>query len=279
MELRVLAFLSGDENLAESFRSGIDLHTVNASKMFKVTPDKVTKKMRQVAKIIGFSCVYGAKPSTIAAQTKSTIFEGEEFQNSWYRAYPKTREFQKREWGAAKSYGHTYSPFGRIRWLDDLATSKEGDSHAWRQAINSNIQSTASDLVLIAIMEIYDEIERLNLQSKLFGFIHDAAISDVYPGELWEILKIKKRMMEDHLMQSYPWITVPLVASFDICPGWGFPCEVTRFNDSEIELVGPSPHVALLQREVAHLPGVRFEETGRKVDDKGVEEITAILRR
>ena len=279
MELRVLAFLSGDENLAASFRSGIDLHKVNASKMFKVPPDKVTPKMRQVAKIIGFACVYGATPGTISAQTKSTIAEGQEFQDSWYRAYPKTREYQDKEWLSSKKYGHTYSPFGRIRWIENIQTAKL-DSHAWRQTINTKIQSTASDLVLVAIMEILDEIERRKMQSLLFGFIHDAAITDVYPGELWDVLKIKKRYMEDFLMESFPWITVPLVASFDICPGWGFPCEVKSFTDTEIDLVGPVQHMALLRQEVSHLLGVSYEQTGVRVDEKtGQQEVTAVMRR
>lgn len=279
MELRVLAFLSGDENLAASFRSGIDLHKVNASKMFRVAVEQVTYALRQKAKIGGFATVYGATPGTIAAQSKSTVREAEEVIDSWYRAYPKTREYQDNEWLSAKKYGHTYTPFGRIRWIENIQGAKPG-SHAWRQTINTKIQSTASDLVLVAIMETLDEIERRQMQSKLFGFIHDAAITDVYPGELWDILKIKKRFMESFLMESFPWITVPLVASFDICPGWGFPCEVKSFTDTEIELVGPAQHAALLQQEVSHLPGVTYEQTGVKVDkDTGKQEVTATLRR
>lgn len=278
MEIRVLAILSGDENLAATLASGLDIHQANAAKMFRVPFDKVNKSLRQRAKTAGFAVLYGATATTVAAQIKSSLAEAEEVIASWYRAYPKTREFQSKEWRQAKKYGHTYTPFGRIRWLEGIKEAREG-SHVWRQALNTAIQSVASDLVLIAIIEIVKEIEERSLRSLPFGFIHDAVVSDVHPGELWDILEIKKRRMETYLMQAFPWITVPIVAEFDICPGWGFPCEVKSFTNAEIHLAGPSPHMALLARETAHLIGVSYEIVDRWKDDKGQEQVKAILRR
>lgn len=270
MELRVLAALSGDENLLDTIRSGVDLHTANAAKMFKVSIENVTKKLRQDAKVANFAVAYGATASTIAWQTGSSVREGQAIIDSWYTTYPKTKTYQDREYALAKKTGYTYTPFGRIRWIKGVKESKQGD-HAWRQCLNTGIQSVASDLTLSALIHSAHEIERRGLKSLLFGFIHDAIVCDVYPGELFDVLAIIRHSMTTWINETFPWMLGLVAADSEVGAGWGFPCDITEIGDSHLKIQGSAAHMTLLQLELQNLPWTVSMET--KSADKLVAEV------
>lgn len=271
MEMRVLAALSGDPNLIEAISSGLDIHTANASKMFNVPVEHVDPKMRDKAKRSGFGVIYGIGPQTLAVRIGSTVREAEEIIQSWYDVFPLTLEFQKMEYKKAKKYGFVATNFGRIRWVENIEKSRWGD-RAWRQVVNSNIQSTASDITLMALLEVFFEVEKRGLKSKMFGFVHDSIITDIYPGELWEILDIKKDKMVRWVNSEWDWMTAPVTADYEICPGWGFPCTLTAHDGDQLSVTGSKMSTTLLINEVKRIG--KIIDISSKIDDKGKEKVT-----
>ncbi len=261
MEMRILASLSGDESLIASILSGVDIHTSNASRMFKVPIEEVTKKQRDKAKRAGFGVVYGIGAQTLAARIETSVEESQAIINAWYDAFPKTWEYQEKEWKTAKKYGCVITDFGRVRWIDGIKTSKWGDRQ-WRQAINNRIQSQASDVTYSSLLEIYFEIEKQKLQSLLFGFVHDAIIVDVFPGELLKILDVQYSKMVKWTNETFEWMKAPVSADFEIGASWGFPCPIKNWENNKITVTGEEAGLLLLASKLSVPPDITKLEDG-----------------
>jgi len=254
MEMRVLAALSQDANLCQTILSGVDIHTANAAQMFGVPHSAVTKEQRQIAKTLGFAVVYGSGPGNLAAQLEISKDRAQGIIDNWYQTFPGTLEYQRSEYKMAVKYGCVTTDFGRIIWIPDITTSRWGD-RAWRQAINARIQSTASDTTLMALLEVDAEILARGLRSKLFGFVHDAILVDVAPGELLDILDIQKTKMVDWINHEFVgWLKeIPVVSDIELCPGWGFPCSLVERNGQRLVVESSVMHGTLLLSELRHL--------------------------
>jgi len=245
-EMRVLASLSRDENLIQTILSGVDIHTANAAKMFKVPVEEVTKKQRDLSKRAGFGVVYGIGAQTLAGRIETSVEEAQGIIDSWYEAFPKTLLWQQEQYRNAKKHGFLITVYGRIRHIEDYNKSHWGDK-AWRRSINFPIQSTASDITFSALLEAVEEVKRLGLKSKIFGFIHDAIVTDVYPGELLTIVKIMKNKMVSWTNTVNRWILAPMEADYEVGASWGTPCRVNNFNTKEIEVTGDAANALKLK--------------------------------
>lgn len=249
MEMRVLAALSGDKNLIGAITSGVDLHTANASKMFKIPTEKVDKKQRDHAKRSGFGVVYGIAAETLATRLECNVAEARTIINIWYETFPDTLIFQKQEFARAKKFGCVYTPFGRFRMIPDIGTAKWGDK-AWRRSINTNIQSSASDITYTSLLHAHKLFDERELQSKIFGFVHDSIIVDVYPGEVWEVLDILNKSMVEWANETYEWMKGLVKADYEICTAWGLPCSVDKFEKEKVVVHGPEKNIMLLGIEL-----------------------------
>lgn len=254
MEVRILASLSNDQNLIDAISSGVDIHTANASKMFKVPIEKVDKNLRDRAKRCSFGVIYGIGAQTLASRIESTVAEAQGIIDAWYEAFPKTFEFQKNEFKIAKKYGYVSTNFGRIRKIDNIEMSKWGD-RAWRQTINLGIQSSASDVTYLAMRRVKQKIKEAGMRSKVFGFVHDAIITDVFPGELWDLLDILREAMIDWTNSAFDWMKAPIDADCEIGVAWGYPCGIQEKKGDYIKVEGGEKEILLLNAELSNFHG------------------------
>ena len=268
-EMRVLASLSGDNNLIDTITSGIDLHTANASKMFNVDIADVAPYQRDVAKRAGFGVVYGIGAKTLASNLGVAVAEAQRHIDNWNRIYPQTQSWIKEVYDSAKKYGVIKTAFGRIRWIKDIKSSRWGDT-PWVQAYNSHIQSLASDVTYLAFREISQYLIDNNMRSKVIAFIHDSVMVDVAPGELWTVANLMKEKMEDWTNSTHPWIQAPMETDAEIMAGMGFPCSFAlNKKDMMMTARGPDLNIMRLKIELARL-GTHFSVEMSKDGETGI---------
>ena len=161
IELRLLAHVSGDENLIEAFNSDIDIHTLTASKVFGVLIDEVTKDMRRKAKAVNFGIVYGQSRYGLAKGLSISNAQAQEFIDKYFESYPKIKEYMNSKVEFANKYGYVETELGRRRYLSsELGSSNfQIREFAQRAAINQPLQGTAADLIKQAMIDVDKAIE------------------------------------------------------------------------------------------------------------------------
>ncbi len=214
IELRLLAHVSGDKNLIDAFRSGIDVHKITASKVFDVPLDEVTKEMRYKAKAVNFGIVYGQSKYGLAKALNIQPSDAENFMNKYFATYPNVKKYMEEMVEKVSEQGYVATVKGRKRYLSSELHSSNGlvRDFAKRAAINHPMQGTAADLIKLAMVDLDKRIKEYNLKSKLIIQVHDELVLEVYKDELDIVQKIVKESME--LGQP---LSVPLV--IDICVG------------------------------------------------------------
>jgi len=176
-ELRVAASLAKDEHAREIFASGRDIHREVAAKIFNKDPQDVTSEERQIAKSINFGILYGMSPSTLAATLRITDAEAQMFFNGFYELFPKVREWQQRLIRDAKIKGYVETPTGRRRRLPEIKESDPAkQSKAIRQALNSPVQSYASDLCLMTAILWAQRALSKGMKARVVLTIHDSIL-------------------------------------------------------------------------------------------------------
>lgn len=196
IELRILAHMSEDENLLESFRNGEDIHKRTASEVFHVKLDEVTSEMRRVAKAVNFGIIYGQTDFGLAKELGITRAEAKKYITSYFDHYSRVGEFIQEEINKARTLGYTKTLFERMRLIRDI-NSKNFNlrSFAERTAVNSPIQGTAADIIKVAMLKCQEVIEKEGFQAKMLLQVHDELIFDVPPKELaFLVTKVKQAM-------------------------------------------------------------------------------------
>src|SRR3989338_7595867 len=182
IEMRVLAMLSEDPGLREIFRSGEDIHTSVAARVFRVAPDAVTKEMRRRAKVINFGIIYGMGVSALRANLGSSREEAQQFYDQYFLAFPKIADYFEKTKSDAKKKGYTETIFGRRRHFPNLRSRIPFmKAMAERMAQNAPIQGTAADFVKIAIVRVEEALhkEKLDKNVDLLLQVHDELIFEV----------------------------------------------------------------------------------------------------
>ncbi len=217
IELRLLAHVSGDENLINAFKSGIDVHTLTASKVFDVPVEEVTKEMRYKSKAVNFGIVYGQSKYGLAKALKITPDKAEEFISKYFETYPKIKLYMDTIVELVEKQGYVETIFGRKRYLDKEINSPNGmiREFAKRAAINHPMQGSASDLIKIAMTDFYKKLKENNLSSKMIIQVHDELVVEVKKDEFEQVKKLVHESME--LNQP---LKVPLLIDINTGASW-----------------------------------------------------------
>ncbi len=217
IELRLMAHISGDNNLINAFLSGEDIHTQTASKVFGVDIKDVTKEMRRKAKAVNFGIVYGQSKYGLAKNLGITNDEAEKFIDRYFEHYPKVKEYMIKEAEFVTENGYVETIFGRKRYLQSelMSPNYQIREFARRAAINQPLQGTAADIIKMAMIKVQDELEKHNLKTKMIIQVHDELVFETPKDEVEQIKSIVKECME--LGQPFK---VPLEIDINIGSSW-----------------------------------------------------------
>lgn len=217
VELRILAHVSGDENLINAFNSGIDVHTITASKVFEVPIDEVTKEMRYKAKAVNFGIVYGQSKYGLAKGLKITAAEADNFINKYFETYPGIKDYMHNMVELVEKQGYVETIFGRRRYLENEINSPNAmiREFAKRAAINHPMQGSASDLIKIAMIDFAKAIKDNNLKSRLIIQVHDELVVETAIDEL----DIVKKLILESMELKQP-LKVPLLIDVNAGESW-----------------------------------------------------------
>jgi len=213
IELRVMAHLSGDENMAEAFRLGHDIHAATAAKIYKEDIADVTRDQRTKAKRANFGIIYGITVFGLAERLDISRTEAAQLIDGYFASFPKVAQYmeQSKETARAKGYAETF--FHRRRYLPDINSHNATvRNFAERNAINAPIQGSAADIIKIAMVRISRRFKAEGIKSKMILQVHDELNFSVIPEEKEKV----QRIVLEEMQNAYP-LNVPLVAD---C-GWG----------------------------------------------------------
>jgi DNA polymerase-1 len=213
IELRVLAHMSEDPGLIETFVNDRDVHAETAKRVFGPGSGLSQDEQRRRAKIINFSIIYGASAFSLAKELQTSTSEAQEFIDRYYARFPKVKEFLDRLVEDAKSCGGARTLFGRKRQVPELAQSDRGAQQAGRRiALNMPLQGTAADLIKKAMIDVWREFRRRELRARMILQVHDELVFEVPEGERETVGGIVREKME-----RVAEFKVPLKVSL----GWG----------------------------------------------------------
>jgi DNA polymerase-1 len=196
IELRVLAHLSGDPTLMETFLKDRDIHQDTANQVFGDS-SLYPEDQRRRAKIINFSIIYGASAYSLAKELETSTSEAQEFINLYFDKFPKVAEYLEKRVMEAQEKGYSETLFGRKRQVPELRHKEKLTQQAGRRiALNAPIQGTAADLMKKAMIDIWREIKKRHLKSKMIIQVHDELVFEVPDEERDEMEMLVKERME-----------------------------------------------------------------------------------
>ncbi len=219
IEMRILAIASGDKNLIEAFKSGHDIHTSVAAKVFGVSEKDITKEMRRKAKIINFGIIYGMGVSALRANLGGTRAEAQEFYDNYFKKMPKIASYFEKVKKEAGECGFTETLFGRKRHFESIKSRIDYiRAQAERMALNAPLQGTAADIIKISMVKVDQKLKEAKLDDKAFLIlqIHDELLYEVKDEAIDEAQKIIKETMED-----FKDLGVPIVVNVSRGLRWG----------------------------------------------------------
>ncbi len=216
IELRIIAALSEETTMIEAFKNGEDIHASTASKVFNVPIDEVTREQRSNAKTVNFGIIYGVSAFGLSNQTDLSRSEAKELIETYYKTYPKLRNFMGEQIDFARDNGYVQTVLGRRRYLKDInAGNQIVRGAAERNAVNAPIQGSAADIIKIAMINIHKKLSDGNYKTKMLLQVHDELVFDVYKQELEELKVLIKSEMEN----AYK-LAVPLDVDLGIGDDW-----------------------------------------------------------
>ncbi len=216
IELRIIAALSEETTMIEAFKNGEDIHASTASKVFDVPLDKVTREQRSNAKTVNFGIIYGVSAFGLSNQTDLSRAESKDLIDTYYKTYPKLRNYMSEQVDFARENGYVQTVLGRRRYLKDINGSNAiVRGAAERNAVNAPIQGSAADIIKIAMINIHKKLEEGNYKSKMLLQVHDELVFDVFKPELEEL----KTMIKSEMENAYK-IEVPLDVEVGVGDNW-----------------------------------------------------------
>jgi len=234
VELRVAAMLSQESRMLRSFSMGEDIHLLTACQVTGKAPEDITPEERKKAKAVNFGFLYGmgAEKFTIYARdnydVEVSLAEAEKVRARFFETYPALRPWHERQRRLAVRYGRVHSPIGRIRHLPDVQSQdKAVRAESERQAINSPVQSFASDLMLVSLLQLHNDLDPR--QARIVGTVHDAILFEVRDEALDDVVPQIRRTMEDTQLVKKRFgadVTVPIRVDIKVGQHWGEGTEV-----------------------------------------------------
>jgi DNA polymerase I len=216
IELRIIAHLSGDEGMIGDFRAGLDIHTATASKIYGIPPDQVTRDMRRNAKTVNFGIIYGISAFGLSERLNIPRKEASDIIQQYFTKYPRVKMYMDHTIAFARENGYVETMMKRRRYLRDINSSNATvRGFAERNAINAPIQGTAADMIKIAMISIFREIESKGLKSRMIMQVHDELVFDLCIKEKEAVEAIVRDKMQTAIL-----LDVPVVVDMDSGKNW-----------------------------------------------------------
>ena len=216
IELRIMAHLSQDEHMIEAFRSGADIHSATAAKIYGIPVEEVTGDMRRKAKTANFGIIYGISIFGLAERLNIPRAESKELIEGYFKSYPGVRDYMDESIRIAKEKGYVETIFKRKRYLPDINSHNAiVRGYAERNAINAPIQGSAADIIKAAMVRIYNRFEEEGLKSKMILQVHDELNFNVCQDEQEKVRQIVLEEMENAIQ-----LQVPLIADCGEGKNW-----------------------------------------------------------
>lgn len=216
IELRIIAALSGEENMIKAFQNKEDIHRSTAAKVFNVTLDEVTKEQRSHAKTVNFGIIYGVSAFGLSNQTNLSRSESAALIEAYYKTYPTLKLYIQKQIEFARHHGYVETVSGRRRYLKDINSANAVvRGGAERNAVNAPIQGSAADIIKMAMIQIHHKLTSENWKSKMLLQVHDELVFDVHLSELEAIQPMIKYEMENAFQ-----LVVPLDVEMGTGPNW-----------------------------------------------------------
>ncbi|MBR2021666.1 MAG: DNA polymerase I [Clostridia bacterium] len=221
IELRVMAAMSGDENMIRTYKNGEDIHTSTASQVFGVAPENVTGDMRKKAKAINFGIIYGISDFSLAGDMKVSKKEAGEYISRYFEKYPDVDAYLKNVKQKAYEDGFVTTLYGRRRYIPELKSRIYMQRmFGERVAMNAPIQGTAADIIKIAMIRVYRALREENLDAKLILQVHDELIIESSKEDAEKAKEILVREMDNAASLAVPLeVEAEIGDTWDACHG------------------------------------------------------------
>ncbi len=218
IELRIVAAISGDINMCDAFKKGIDIHTATAAKVYNKNENEVTKEMRYKAKSVNFGIIYGQGAFGLADNLGISRTEAKEIIDNYKKEFSGINRYMDNMINFAREHGYVQTLMGRKRWLKDINSANfTVRAFAERNAINSPIQGTAADMIKMAMIKIHDAMQKEKLQSKMILQVHDELVFDA----LKEEVEVLKPLILENMKAALPLPNeVPVEAEVGVGENW-----------------------------------------------------------
>lgn len=216
IELRLIADLSADKDMIDGFLSGDDIHRLTAAKIYGVPLEEVTDDQRRHAKTANFGIIYGISAFGLSERLGISRGEAKQLIEGYFATYPHIRDYLEKAVTTARDQGYVTTKMGRRRYLPDInSRNAVVRGYAERNAVNAPIQGSAADIIKVAMIRIYNEMESRGLRSRMIMQVHDELIFNVKPSELDELRTLVIKQMEGAFHGA-----VPLTVSAGVAPNW-----------------------------------------------------------
>jgi len=216
IEMRVMAHLSGDDGLIEAFRSGEDLHSFVAARVFGVPTDEVTPAMRSKIKAMSYGLAYGLSAFGLSRQLGISTGEAKTLMDEYFLRFGEVRDYLHRLVDDARHTGYTATMLGRRRYLPDLTSdNRQRREMAERMALNAPIQGSAADIMKVAMLRVDEALTAAHLRSRILLQVHDELVLEIAPGERDEVEALVRREMGAAVA-----LDVPLDVSVGVGRSW-----------------------------------------------------------
>ena len=217
IELRILASMSGDEAMQETFRNEGDIHTDAAARVFDADPDDVTRDQRRKAKEVNYGIPYGVSPWGLAQRLRVPVGEAQDLINQYQKSYPGVSKLLNELVEQARDTGYAETLLGRRRYIPDInASNSNRRGYAERVAVNMPIQCTQADMIKIAMNRIYDRMQDEGFDSRMLLQVHDELVFEMPSGEEEAL----RTLVEEEMRDALPLDGVPVVVDIDAGPTW-----------------------------------------------------------
>ncbi len=218
IELRIVAAISGDENMINAFREHKDIHTATAARVYGVEEKDVTKDMRRAAKAVNFGIIYGQSAFGLAENLGVSRTEAKTIIDNYFTQYPSIRSYMDTSVNFAKEHGYVQTVMGRKRWLRDIYSANfTVRGYAERNAINMPIQGTAADMIKLAMITVHRELKKQGLKTRMILQVHDELVFDVPVSEVEDAKTLIRSAMEAAMPLPHG---VPVVAEAGSGANW-----------------------------------------------------------
>ena len=205
IDLRVLAHLSQDQSLLGAFKHDEDIHATTATRLFGVDAPQVTVDMRRVAKTVNFGVIYGMSDYGLEQATELSREEATQFIASYFEKYPSIKQYLDSTKQRARDKGYVQTLLGRRRTIPEInSTNRQVSQAAERMAINMPVQGTSADIIKVAMINLYREMEKRQLKSKMLLQVHDELLFEVPEEEMEEMCQLVPKIMSTALKLSVP---------------------------------------------------------------------------